>query len=73
VDAVTVSSGEGLANFFDMIGESGQRWLKRTPLFVPHERVAGAAVGLGAETVQVAGPGDAEVVAALVAYFRDAK
>jgi uroporphyrinogen-III synthase len=73
VDAVTVSSGEGLANFHDMIGESGRRWLKRTPLFLPHERIASEALGLGAERVQVAGPGDAEVVAALVAYFRDAK
>jgi uroporphyrinogen-III synthase len=73
IDAVTVSSGEGLANFCDMIGASGRQWLKRTPLFVPHERVAGQAVGLGAGRVRVAGPGDAEVVAALVAYFRDAK
>lgn len=73
IDAVTVSSGEGLANFCEMIGESGRCWLKRTPLFVPHERVAGHAAGLGAGRVRVAGPGDAEVVAALVAYFKDAK
>lgn len=73
VDAVTVSSGEGLANFHEMIGGPGQEWLKRTPLFVPHQRVAGQAVRLGAGRVELAGPGDAEVVAALVAYFRDAK
>lgn len=73
VDAVTVSSGEGLANFHAMIGERGREWLMRTPLFVPHPRVAGAAAGLGADTVRTAGPGDSEVVAALVAYFRDAK
>jgi uroporphyrinogen-III synthase len=73
VDAVMVSSGEGLANFYEMIGKPGQERLKRTPLFVPHERVAGQAVRLGAGRVQLAGPGDTEVVAALVAYFRDAK
>ena len=73
VDAVTVSSGEGLASFFEMIGELGQQWMQRTPLFVSHERVAGEAAALGAGNVRVAGPGDAEVVAALVAYFRDAK
>lgn len=73
VDAVTVSSGEGLAAFFEMIGERGRRRLKRTPLFVPHERVSSQARALGAGRVRVAGPGDAEVVAALVAYFRNAK
>ena len=41
VDAVTVSSGEGLANLLDMLGErSAARRLAGTPLFVPHARVA---------------------------------
>ena len=73
VDAVTVSSGEGLASFFEMIGKPGRQWMQRTPLFVSHERVAGEAADLGAGNVRVAGPGDDEVVAAMVAYFRDAK
>lgn len=73
VDAVTVSSGEGLAGFFAMIGEPGRHRMRDTPLFVPHERVALEAAALGARNVRVAGSGDAEAVAALVAYFRDAK
>ena len=73
VHAVTVSSAAGLANFFDMIGEAGRERLRRTPLFVPHQRVAAEAARRGAGAVQIAGPGDAEVVSALVAYFRDAK
>ncbi|MBI3375743.1 MAG: uroporphyrinogen-III synthase [Betaproteobacteria bacterium] len=73
VHAVSVSSAEGLGNFFALIGSAGQAWLRRTPLFVPHARVAGEAAQLGAGTVRVSGPGDAEVLAALVAYFRDAQ
>jgi len=69
VDAVTVSSSEGLANLFDMLGKLGQQWLRTTPVFVPHSRVAAAAARLGIGTVIVAGPGDPEVVEALVVYF----
>jgi len=69
VDAVTVSSSEGLANLFDMLGKLGQQWLRTTPLFVPHPRVAAAAGRLGVGKVIVAGPGDGEVLDALVAYF----
>ena len=73
VDAVTVSSGEGLRNFCALIGSAGQAWLRGTPLFVPHARVAADAAQSGIATVRVSGPGDAEVLEALVAYFRDAQ
>ena len=69
VDAVTASSGEGLANLSDMLGPQGREWLGRTPLFVPHARIAEAAARLGIRDVTVAGAGDAEMLAALVAYF----
>jgi uroporphyrinogen-III synthase len=69
VHAVTVSSAEGLANLFEMLGTLGREWLKKTPLVVPHERVAEEAARLGVREVRVSGPGDDEVVAALVAYF----
>jgi len=73
VHAVTVSSSEGLANLFEMLGKLGQQWLRTTPLFVPHDRVAEAARRLGVRSVIVAGPGDAELLEALVAYFGSAK
>ena len=38
--AVTMTSSEGLRNLFDMVGASGQAWLKKIPLFVSHERIA---------------------------------
>ena len=73
VHAVTVSSSEGLTNLFDMLGKLGQQWLRTTPMFVPHARVAEAAQRLGLRSVIVTGAGDAEVFDALLAYFGAAK
>ncbi len=70
VHAIAVSSGEGLANLTRLLGEAGRGMLAATPLFVPHARVAAQARSLGAAEVVVAGAGDDEVLAALVAYFR---
>ena len=69
VDAVTVSSGEGLANLLAMLGGEALRRLAGVALFVSHPRVASEAAGHGLERVIVAGPGDAKTAAALVAYF----
>ena len=69
VDAVTVSSGEGLANLLAMLGGEAPRRLAGVALFVSHPRVASEAAGHGLERVIVAGPGDAQTAAALVAYF----
>lgn len=69
VDAVTVSSAEGLANFLEMLGADAARGLSRVPLFVPHRRVAEEAARRGMGRTIVAGPGDAQMASALVAYF----
>jgi uroporphyrinogen-III synthase len=69
VDAATVSSGEALANFAALLGKAGLGFLAATPLFVPHARVGDEARLLGLGPVEVAGPGDKEMLAALVAYF----
>jgi uroporphyrinogen-III synthase len=68
VDAVTVSSAEGFDNFAAMAGDAGRTLLARTPVFVPHPRVAGHVRPMAGEVV-VAGPGDDELVERLVAYF----
>ena len=73
VHAVTVSSGEGLANLYDMLGELGQQSLRSTPLFVPHARLVRAAEELGIHEILVAGAADEDVITALVAYFGAAK
>jgi len=69
VDAISISSGESLANFVRLAGGEGLRLLEKTPLFVPHARVGEQAAALGLTRYVVAGPSDAEVVGALVAYF----
>jgi uroporphyrinogen-III synthase len=69
VDAVTVSSGEALENLLALLGEAGRLRLLRTPLFVPHRRVAEQAAAAGAQQAVVAGAGDDEVIERLVAYF----
>jgi uroporphyrinogen-III synthase len=69
VDAVTVSSAEGLANLLALLGPGAQQRLRQVTLFVPHRRVAEAAARLGMREAIVAGPGDAETLAGLVAYF----
>ena len=69
LDAVTVTSSEGLRNFFDMVGKLGQIWLRKTPLFVPHQRIAAQAAALGCHEVMVTAPADAGLVAGLLAYF----
>lgn len=73
VDAVTVSSAEGLANLLGMLGEEASRRLRATPLFVPHARVAAEARARGLEQIVVAGPADAQMAAALVAHFSAAR
>ena len=73
VDAVTVYSAGALANLFDMLPEPCRPRLGSTPLFVAHARIAQEAARRGARSVRVAGPGDEEMLAALVAYFLDAK
>lgn len=69
VHAVSVGSAEALANLQAMLGEPGARQVADTPLFVPHPRVADEARRLGFARVVVAGAGDCEMLAALVAYF----
>ena len=73
VDAVTISSSEGLANFLDMLGADAVARLARVALFVPHARVAEDAARRGLRAAIVAGPGNAEMAAALVAYFGGAR
>ena len=70
VHAVTVSSGEGLANLAARLGETARTLLVALPVFVPHARVAEQARALGVADVVVSGAADEDVMAALVAYFR---
>jgi uroporphyrinogen-III synthase len=69
LDAMTVTSSEGLRNLYEMIGKVGQGWLKRTPTFVPHARIAEQAQALGLHNVVQTGPADTGLLAGLTDYF----
>lgn len=68
INAVTVTSTESLHNLFDLLGKLGQQWLKKTPLFAPHERIAQKARKLGLEQVVVTGAGDEGLVTGLIEW-----
>jgi len=68
LNAVTVTSAEALHNLFDLAGKLGQQWLKKTPVFAPHERIAETAREMGLQQVFVTALGDDGLVAGMVAW-----
>lgn len=69
IDAVTLTSGEGLDNLWSILGVEGREFLAATPTFVPHERIGARARLLGFTQVIVTGPADAGLIASLLEYF----
>lgn len=69
IDAVTASSGEGVCNLFAMIGEAGAQFLRETPWFVSHARIAETAQALGVRHVTVSAPGEAGLLATMEEWF----
>lgn len=65
-----VTSGEALDN---LVALAGRERLRALPVFVPHERIVRRARELGLEAPVLAGPGDAEMLRGMVAYFGGAK
>ncbi len=69
IHAVCAASRESLVNLRDMLGDQASATLARTPVFVPHPRIASAARELGcARTIVVTG-GEDSTVEALSAFF----
>lgn len=66
VHAVTAFSAQGVDN---LIAVAGLDLAAGTPFFVPHPRVASHAARAGIRQVVVAGAGDDQMIARLVAYF----
>ncbi|HUL90892.1 MAG TPA: uroporphyrinogen-III synthase [Burkholderiales bacterium] len=69
IEAVSITSAEGLANFFAMLGPTGGRYLRATPVFVPHRRIEAAARGHDVREIIVTGRGDERTVAEMAAFF----
>ena len=68
LDALTVSSSEGMRYLFDLLDDEGRTFLKRTPLFVPHGRIADNARALGLSNIILTDAADAGILAGLGAY-----
>lgn len=69
VHAMVVTSSEGLRNLFVMLGKPGESLLQRTPLLVPHPRIAAVARQLGCREVMETAPGDDGLIAGLLQQF----
>jgi uroporphyrinogen-III synthase len=67
VDAVTVTSSEGLDNLWALCDVATRAAWRRCPTFVPHPRIAARASELGLHVVETAGS-DAGLVAGLLEW-----
>lgn len=68
LDALTVSSSEGLRYLVDLLDAEGFAFLQKTPLFVPHARIAENARALGLSNILLTDAADAGILAGLLAY-----
>ncbi len=69
LDALSISSSEALRHLWEMFAPTGHALLHPLPLFVPHQRIAATARTLGWPHVILTGPGDAGMLAGLIAHF----
>ena len=67
IGVITITSGEGLRNLYEMVGKLGRMWLRKTPLVVGSERIAEIAQELGfkAAVETAEDPTDAAMLAAV--------
>lgn len=65
IDAIAVSSAEGLANLYAMLSAECGAAAKQVPHFVPHARIAESALSLGVTRAIVTEPGDEALIAAI--------
>lgn len=68
VDALTISSSEGLRNLLPLLDTESLARLQGKPVFVAHRRIAETAAELGWREVVITGPADAGVIEGLCAY-----
>lgn len=68
IDALTISSSEGLRNLLVLLDTDALALLRQLPLFVPHQRIAQVAAELGLLRVVLSAPADAGIIESLRAY-----
>lgn len=72
LDAITMTSSEGLRHLHNLLDDADRPLLERTPLFAPHLRIAESARQLGCLAVIETGAGDPGLLQGLAAYFAGA-
>lgn len=70
IHAVTINSAETLHNLSIMLGDAGAEYLRATPVFAPHEKIAQSARALGIEQVVATAGGDAGLLDGLITWFQ---
>lgn len=65
LDAVVLTSSEGVRNLTGMLGPDGLRAMCEVPVFAPHPRIAGFALEAGFRRVVETAAGDAGIVSGL--------
>lgn len=68
LDALTLSSSEGLRNLLTLLDTDAIDRLRRLPIFVPHPRIAEVAAESGITNVVLTGPADAGILESLCSY-----
>lgn len=68
LDALTISSSEGLRNLLALLDTDASEQLRGLPLFVPHQRIAQVAAESGLQRIVLTPPADAGIIASLCAY-----
>jgi uroporphyrinogen-III synthase len=69
IDAITVTSNEGLDNLWSMLNAAAREHLRATPTFAPHSRIVLRARALGIREVIETAAGDAGLIARLLEWF----
>jgi uroporphyrinogen-III synthase len=68
LDAVTLSSSEGLRNLLQLLDTGSRERLLDLPVFVSHRRIANEAAGRGLRRVVLTGPEDGGLIAGMCTY-----
>lgn len=68
LDALTLSSSEALRYLLDRLDDAGRASLARTPVFVPHARIAAVAQAHGLSNIILTEGADSGILAGLNAY-----
>lgn len=72
IDAMVLTSSEGVRNLADMLGEKGMTAVDGIPVYAPHSRIAGFALEAGFRRVVETDGGDAGIIRGLEAGLAEA-